>query len=230
MTILNGSRLPLLDPDLHPPEDAEAALLFCDVVRSTELTRHLGDRGAYRVIEAFHALVLRAAAPHHGEELELRGDGVLLAFAQAGPAVECALRIQRGLLGLPPSRQVSVRIGVHIGAVLRVATGYFGSNVILCARVAARAAPGEILVTAPVVRQLADRDLGVQAGRWVSLKGIAEPSLVFSLPWRSQRAALIEPPCPSAAHEALLLALDRTRESHPEDKEASCILSRRRAV
>jgi class 3 adenylate cyclase len=230
MTIVNGTRSPLLDPSLHPPEEVNVTLLFCDVVRSTELTRRLGDRAAYRVIETFHALVLRASAPHGGEELELRGDGVLLAFAQSGAGVDCAREIQRELLGLPPGRQVSARIGVHTGPVLRVATGYFGSNVILCSRIAARAAPGEVLVTSPVIRSLPDRDLGVSAGRWVSLKGIPEPSLVFSLPWRPARAAPAEPPCPSAAHEALLLALGRTCESLPGDADASCMLARRRAV
>jgi transcriptional regulator of acetoin/glycerol metabolism len=40
------------------------------VVRSTELTRRLGDRGAYGVIQCFHTLVLRAAAPFTLRESE----------------------------------------------------------------------------------------------------------------------------------------------------------------
>ena len=206
------------------------ALLFCDVVRSTELTRRLGDRGAYGVIQCFHTLVLRAAGAFRGEELELRGDGVLLAFESPAHAADCAVEIQRSLLELPEGRRVSVRIGVHTGPVLRTADGYFGSNVILSARVAEEAAPGEILASAALVRSLADRDLGVSAGRWVSLKGIPEPNLVFSLPWRPKRAALAEPPCPSLAHEALLLTLGRVRESFPNQDEASCMLGWRSAV
>ena len=212
------------------PEEVEIALLFCDVVRSTELTRRLGDRGAYRVIEGFHTLVQRAAAPLDGQELEMRGDGVLLAFGSGHHAVDCAVEIQRRLLELPAGRRVSARIGVHIGAALRIAAGYFGSNVILSARVAEEAAPGEILVSAAIVRCLADRNLSVDAGRWVSLKGIPEPSLVFSLPWRSSQPVLHEPTCPSLAHEALLNTLGRVRESRTNDEEVSCILGRRSAV
>jgi class 3 adenylate cyclase len=217
-------------PSENAPEEVEVALLFCDVVRSTELTRRLGDRGAYGVIQSFHTLVLRAAAAFCGEELELRGDGVLLAFESPPCAVDCAVEIQGRLLELPQGRRVSVRIGVHTGPVLRIADGYFGSNVILAARVAEEAAPGEILASAALVRRLADRDPGVRAGRWVSLKGIPEPNLVFSLPWRPKRAALAEPPCPSPAHEALLLTLARVRESLPNGDEASCMLGRRNAV
>jgi adenylate cyclase len=220
--------------DLRPtdgtPEDVEVTLLFCDVVRSTELTRRLGDRGAYRVIRSFHDVVLRAAAPLDGRELELRGDGVLLAFDGPRQAIDCAVEIQRRLLEVPQSRRVSARIGVHTGPALRITTGYFGSNVILSARVAEQAAPGEILVSATLVQRLADPELCVDAGRWVSLKGIPEPSLVFSLPWRPARTSPPEPACPSPAHEALLLTLDRVREGRTSDEDASCMLSRRSAV
>ena len=56
-------------PAVPAPEEVDVTLLFCDVVRSTELTRRLGDRGAYGVIQEFHDLVLRAAKPEGGHEL-----------------------------------------------------------------------------------------------------------------------------------------------------------------
>ena len=213
-----------------PPEEEEVTLLFCDVVRSTELTRRLGDRGAYRVIQGFHTLVVSAANQHAGQELELRGDGVLLAFTRPDRAVACAIQIQRGLLELPRGRRVSARVGVHTGTALRIDSGYFGSNVILSARLAEEAAPGEIIVSAAIVQHLAEGGLRVDAGRWVSLKGIPEPTLVFPLSWRTPGRAPAEPPCPSPAHEALLVTLDRMRESRVNDEEGSCILGRRSAV
>jgi class 3 adenylate cyclase len=206
------------------PHEKYVTLLFCDVVRSTELSRRLGDRAAYDVIRSFHEVVLRASAPLDGEELERRGDGVLLAFESPEHAVESAIEIQRRLLQSPQVRGVSVRIGVHHGPALRVAYGYFGGTVILSARIAEEAAPGEILVSAALVRRLVDRKLAVEAGRWVSLKGIPEPSLVFPLSWWSSVSARSEPPCPSPAQEALLLTLDRMRESRTKHGEASCML------
>jgi adenylate cyclase len=205
-------------------------LLFCDVVRSTELTRRLGDRGAYHAIRSFHQLVLRAATPLGADELERRGDGVLLAFQAPEQAVAAAIEIQRRLCELPDDRAVSARIGIHHGPALRVDYGYFGSSVILSARVAEEAAPGEILVSASLVRRLAGSSpLAVDAGRWVSLKGVPEPNLVFPLSWRAQARVCIEPDCPSPAHEALLLTLDRVR-LRDGSEEDSGMLPRSNAV
>jgi class 3 adenylate cyclase len=217
-------------PNEAVPREVDVTLLFCDVVRSTELTRRLGDRGAYGVIRSFHDTVLGAAAPRGGEELELRGDGVLLAFERARPALTCAIEIQQRLLEAPKGRRINVRIGLHAGSALRIETGYFGCNVILSARIAAAAAPGEILGSAALVQRLTDAPLAIDAGRWLTLKGIPEPNLVFALPWRSRRAAVAEPACPSLAHEALLVAVDRARESGANDEDASCMLGRRNAV
>jgi class 3 adenylate cyclase len=224
------SRSDDLEPGEVAPEDVQVSLLFCDVVRSTELTRRLGDRGAYRVIQDFHSLVLRAAAPFSGQELELRGDGVLLAFDGPQHAVDCAVEIQRGLQKVPVGRRVSARIGVHTGQALRVAGGYFGSNVILSARVAEQAAPGEILVSAAIVQRLADRPLSVDAGRWVALKGIPEANLVFALRWRPRRGAQAGPGAKSAAHEAMVRTLARAEESRANDDEPSCMLAGRGVV
>jgi adenylate cyclase len=212
------------------PEDVEVSLLFCDVVRSTELTRRLGDRGAYRVIQDFHNLVLRAAGPFNGQELELRGDGVLLAFGGPQHAVDCAVEIQRGLQKVPVGRRVSARIGVHTGRALRVESGYFGSNVILSARVAEEAAPGEVLVSAAIVQRLAANPPPVDAGRWVALKGIPEANLVFSLRWRSRKAPRVGPQCSSAAHAAMLHTLGRASEPRVTEDEASCMLAERGGV
>ena len=215
-------------PDPSAAEDVEVSLLFCDVVRSTELTRRLGDRGAYRVIHDFHSLVLQATAAFDGRELELRGDGVLLAFDSPLSAVDCAVEIQRGLLKGPVGQRVSARIGVHTGKALRVEAGYFGSNVILSARVAEQAAPGEILISAAVAQHLADHDLPVAAGRWVSLKGIPEANLVFPLRWRPKRATAAKPPCASA--DPARPASRRTGESMVTHDDPSCMLGQRGAV
>jgi class 3 adenylate cyclase len=215
--------------DEATPEVVNVALLFCDVVRSTELTHRLGDRGAYRVIRAFHTVVTRSATRFRGQELELRGDGVLLAFEDARAAAECAVEIQRELVELPHDLSVNVRIGLHVGPMLRIATGYFGENVILSARIAEEAAPGEILASAALVKWLDERDAAVRPGRWVSLEGIPEPNLVFSLPWRPPLAQP-EPSTLSPAVMALLLTLDRARDSAPTSETGSCMLGERGAV
>jgi class 3 adenylate cyclase len=228
MTLNNTASRSEVAPAEPVPREVEVTLLFCDVVRSTELTRRLGDRRAYRVISGFHDTVLRASAPHGGEELELRGDGVLLAFEDAAKGLASAVEIQSRLLDAPAGRRVAVRIGLHTGPALRIESGYFGSHVILSSRIAEAAAPGEILASGALVTQLAGTR--AETGRWVVLKGIPEPHLVFPISWRSNRTPLREPTCPSIAVEALLASIRGDRRSESTRRELSCMLNRRNAV
>jgi class 3 adenylate cyclase len=209
------------------PREVDVTLLFCDVVRSTELTRRLGDRGAYRVIRGFHDTVSAACARREGEQLELRGDGVLLGFEQPQQAVACALEIQRRLAAGAREPRLHVRMGIHTGRALRIPGGYFGGNVILAARVAEAAAPGEILVSVELAQCLTGSGIALEAGRWASLKGIPEPSLVFALPEPAAPAAAAAPEITAGALAALRSALQG--EADAGGDEVSCMLAERSA-
>lgn len=212
------------------PRETDVTLLFCDVVRSTELTRTLGDRGAYRVIRHFHDVVVRASRPFDGEQIELRGDGILLAFRDPRSALSCAVEIETNLFALPDGLRITVRIGIHAGPALRTHDGYFGVNVILSSRIAAEAAPGEILVSDAIVQRVADSHFAFDAGRWVSLKGVPAQSLVFAVPWQPIAQVLPNPNPTSVTHDAVVRALDRSCEPADEAQLASCILEREVAV
>jgi class 3 adenylate cyclase len=178
---------PAARPD--QPEATEVTLLFCDVVRSTELTERLGDLAAYTLIRSYHALVANWAGRCGGQELEVRGDGVLIAFDAPQPALECAVGIQRQLEDGPPESRVEVRIGIHTGRALRVDIGYFGGNVILSSRIADSAQAGEILVSAGLLERLGEPTaFPVDAEKWLSFKGFAEPSRVFAIGWQRDAA------------------------------------------
>ena len=89
------------------------------------------------------------------------------------------------------------------------------------------AAPGEILVSSAIVQKLSEPGLSVDAGRWVTLKGIPEACLVFSLPWRSKRESFEKPSAWSPAHEAMCLAFGSVRETGSESDAPSCMLGPR---
>ena len=77
--------------------------------------------------------------------------------------------------GEPPPR-----IGVHYGEALYRDGDYYGREVNQAARVVARAAGGEVLVTRPVVEMAAGVD-GLEFDRIgeVRLKGFSEPTELF---------------------------------------------------
>ena len=56
----------------------------------------------------------------------------------------CAIELQRALAPRP------LRVGVHAGFVMADESDFFGRNVVLAARIADHAEPGEILVSAPL--------------------------------------------------------------------------------
>jgi adenylate cyclase len=73
------------------------------------------------------------------------------------------------------------RIGIHYGEALYRDGDYFGREVNQAARVVARAAGGEVLVTRPVVDMASGVD-GVRFKRIgeVGLKGFSEPTELFT--------------------------------------------------
>jgi class 3 adenylate cyclase len=97
-----------------------------------------------------------------------------------GPAraIHCALEIGAGVreLGL------DIRAGVHTGEVERVpAEKPRGIAVHIGARVAARAAAGEVLVTSTTHDLVAGADLEFEDRGPQELKGITEPWKLFSV-------------------------------------------------
>lgn len=166
--------LQLAVADRHDSPVAEnVTLLFTDVVGSTELTLRLGDVEAHWLMERHNGIVRKELERFRGREVELQGDGFLLAFATADAGVGCAIGIQRAMARYRASRAegLRVRIGVHSGTALRSMRGYFGSTVILCARISAATA-GEAHV---------DARLG--KFRFQPLKGFREPQAMVSVRW-----------------------------------------------
>jgi len=176
-------------PDLtpHAAPDGTVTLMFSDMEGFTEMTRRLGDLEAREVIRRHNAIVRRACSVHAGYEVELQGDGFLLAFGSARSGLQCAMAIQRDLdedARKHPEEPIRVRIGLHTGEALRDADKFFGATVILSARIASQAGGGEILVSS-LLKELTESvgDLHFGTVREVELKGFPAPHRVFPVEW-----------------------------------------------
>jgi class 3 adenylate cyclase len=173
----------------HAAPDGTVTLLFSDMEGFTSMTERLGDLRAREVIRAHNRLVREQLASHGGYEVELQGDGFLLAFGSARQGLLCAVAIQRAFADYSaqnPEEPIRVRIGVHTGEALRDSDKFFGKTVILAARIAAEARGGEILVSA-IVRELtaSTGDLRFGRDRQAQLKGISDPQRLVVLEWES---------------------------------------------
>jgi DNA-binding SARP family transcriptional activator/class 3 adenylate cyclase len=131
-----------------PPVDDRvlATLLVTDIAGSTRTAADLGDH-AWRDLVEYHYELLRAElARYRGRELDAAGDGILAVFDGPARAIRCASAIIDAVrqLGL------EVRAGVHTGEVELSGAAMRGIAVHVAARIAAEAAPGEVLVSRTV--------------------------------------------------------------------------------
>jgi class 3 adenylate cyclase len=181
-------------PDLsgHTAPDGTVTILFSDIESSTEINERLGDHRWIEVLREHNAIVRDAVRLHGGFEVKSAGDGFMIVFAQPRNAVECSVAIQRALAvrmeeGGEPIR---VRMGLHTGEAIRERDDFFGRNVVVAARIAAKAHGGQVLVSAPL-RDLADgaADIAFGEPRELGLKGLQGTYRVHSVEWDRAAAA-----------------------------------------
>jgi len=123
-----------------------ATLLFTDVVGSTRTAAVLGDRRWSEMIEAHHTRVRALLARHRGRLIDTAGDGVFAAFDGPARSIRCA----KAIIDDARDLGLEVRAGVHTGECERVGDRLRGLAVHIGARVAALAAPSEVLVSGTV--------------------------------------------------------------------------------
>ena len=167
--------------------DGAVTIAFSDMEGFSAMTERLGDRKAHAVIKCHNAIVRTALKAHGGQEVELQGDGVLLAFPAPAEALRCAADIQRACAKHSARRgaePIRVRIGLHNGTPIKEGDRFFGITVILAARIAAQASGGEILVSSDL-HELVGSEGGFAFGdsREAALKGLAGTHRMFPLLW-----------------------------------------------
>ena len=167
--------------------DGAVTIAFSDMDGFSAMTERLGDRKAHAVIKTHNAIVRTALKAHGGQEVELQGDGFLLAFPAPAEALRCAADIQRACAKHSARRgaePIRVRIGLHNGTPIKEGDRFFGITVILAARIAAQAGGGEILVSSDL-HELVGSDDGFVFGdsREAALKGLAGTHRMFPLLW-----------------------------------------------
>src|SRR5256714_839638 len=82
-----GTIAPQMDAGLR-------AVMFTDIVGSTEMTVRLGDIAALELVRVHDALVRRGLAAHQGREVKHTGDGIMAGFDDVARAGRAAADIQ----------------------------------------------------------------------------------------------------------------------------------------
>jgi len=161
-----------------------AAIVAADVVGYSRLMQ-LDEAGTLAALKARRKNILQPiVAKHNGRIVKLMGDGVLIEFASAVDAVECAVLLQEAMgaanADLPGDRRIRLRIGINLGDVMVEGSDLYGDGVNIAARIEALADPGSIFVSRTVFNHVRGKvnvgfdDLGER-----QLWNIADPVRIY---------------------------------------------------
>jgi adenylate cyclase len=149
------------------------AIAFADLAGYTRLTEEEGEEEAVGAVERFIETVA-VTLPDDARVIKTIGDEVMVVGADPAALVDWGVGFQE----IARDERPLPRIGIHYGSALYRDGDYYGRAVNLAARVVARAAGGEVVVTRPVVEAAGDH-LDFERIGEVRLKGFNEVTELF---------------------------------------------------
>jgi len=152
----------------YEPDRVLATVMFTDLVDSTTRAATLGDRRWRDLVEEHDRLVRSRLDRYRGREVKTLGDGFLATFDGPGRAIRCAADLRDGVRSLG----LELRAGLHTGECELAGDDISGIAVNIGARVGARAAPGEVLVSQTVKDLVAGSGLVFEDRGEHELKGV----------------------------------------------------------
>jgi len=187
-----------------------AAIMFTDMVGYAALVQ--ADEAAALETLARHNRLLRSIFQRfQGHEVKTVGDAFLVEFESALEAARCAVEIQRALHEYNASsqgdRRIQIRIGIHVGDVVRADGDVLGDAVNIASRIEALAEPEGICLTQQVY-DLIQNKIASPLVRLppTALKNIRSPVSVYKVvqPWDAQRPEIRPGERPSGRRLAVL--------------------------
>jgi class 3 adenylate cyclase len=159
------------------PDKVLATVLFSDIVGSTARAAELGDARWRELLAAHHGRVRAQLARFRGVELDTAGDGFFARFDGPARAIRCALAIRDTVRDIG----LELRLGLHTGECEVLDNKVAGIAVAIGARVSARAAAGEVLVSQTVKDLVAGSGIGFDDRGLAELKGVPGEWRLYSV-------------------------------------------------
>jgi len=135
-----------------------AAILAADVVGYSRLMEQDEGGTLARLKDRRGSILTPLIEQHQGRIVKVMGDGVLVEFASAVNAVDCAVELQKRMsaaaAGEPEERRILLRVGVNLGDVIVEGGDLYGDGVNVAARLQALAGPEEIWIAGSVYDQI----------------------------------------------------------------------------
>jgi class 3 adenylate cyclase len=144
---------------------SRVAILFSDLVGSTQLYSDVGDGKAFRLVLDHFDLVGEIIAKRRGTIVKTIGDAVMAVFADeidgALAAIDIALAFGPFREATDVRRRTDIKLGLYAGSCYAITANgvldYFGQTVNVAARLQGEAKSGEVVVERRLAAALRDR-------------------------------------------------------------------------
>ena len=178
-------------------KDLEVAILFADVVGSTQLYDKFGDTKASETVALCLDVMKDATYQFNGTVIKTIGDEVMSTFETVDEAMGAAVMMQSRITtetkkgdGIP----VSIRIGCHYGPVVQEQNDIFGAAVHTANRMTSQAKARQIVISGFTVEQMSP-ELRNQARQIdvATVRGRVDEVALYELVWQPDESTSMLP-------------------------------------
>jgi adenylate cyclase len=214
-------------------KDLEVAIVFADVVGSTQLYDKFGDTKASETVAQCLDVMKEATHQYNGTVIKTIGDEVMSTFPSVEEAMGAAVMMQSRISA--ENRQddriaVSIRIGCHFGPVVQEQNDIFGAAVHTANRMTSQAKARQIVISGETVARM-NPDLQRQTRQIdvATVRGKIDEVALYELLWNPEEATSMLPTIGwegQARKASRLLLSFRDQTIEVNDKRKSVVMGR----
>ena len=214
-------------------KDLEVAILFADVVGSTQLYDKFGDTKASETVAQCLDVMKDATHQFNGTVIKTIGDEVMSTFPTVEEAMGAAVMMQSRISA--DNRQddriaVSIRIGCHFGPVVQEQNDIFGAAVHTANRMTSQAKARQIVISGETVAKMSN-DLQRQTRQIdvATVRGKLDEVALYELLWNPEEATSMLPTIEWENQERKASRLQltfRDQQLEVNDKRKSVVMGR----
>ena len=214
-------------------KDLEVAIVFADVVGSTQLYDKFGDTKASETVALCLDVMKDATHQFNGTVIKTIGDEVMSTFPTVEEAMGASVMMQSRISA--DSKQddhipVSIRIGCHFGPVVQEQNDIFGAAVHTANRMTSQAKARQIVISGGTVERM-NPELKKQTRQIdvATVRGKLDEVALYELLWNPEEATSMLPTIEweNKAKKAARLVLEfRDQNVEVNDQRKSVIIGR----
>ncbi len=177
-------------------KDLEVAIVFADVVGSTQLYDKFGDTKASETVAHCLDVMKDATYQFSGTVIKTIGDEVMSTFNSVDEAMGAAVMMQTRVTGETKEQgiPVSIRIGCHFGPVVQEQNDIFGAAVHTANRMTSQAKARQIVISGFTVEKMSP-ELRKQTRQIdvATVRGRLDEVALYELVWQPEEATSMLP-------------------------------------